>query len=265
MYTQHTYVTHDTHTHTHRRDGRIPPRAGLRGPAPKVNDADMMAWMDASEEASMSPFKDEHIKEFKRRMGGGDAVRYAGSGERWWRNFKRRNFHWLADRIPQLVDTQRADAKLTEGEWKEFFDKSVLPALDTVGGDPRLIRNINGSPFMLQHLSNTGRRVWVRKGTKKAWRKRGRNRTHVTLMGCVSAAGEPLIPALLWAGKSARGDLYNLQATPIVCKPTGNGWSSADVFMEWLTEVFVRNTHPEQNRFKKVLLFLDGSRTHLTL
>ena len=142
----------------------------------------------------MSPFKDEHIKEFKRRMGGGDAVRYAGSGERWWRNFKRRNFHWLADRIPQLVETQRADAKLTEGEWKEFFDKSVLPALDTVGGDPRLIWNMDESPFMLQHLSNTGRRVWVRKGTKKAWRKRGRNRTHVTLMGCVSAAGEPLIP-----------------------------------------------------------------------
>ena len=35
--------------------------------------------------------------------------------------------------------------------------------------------------------------------------------------------------------------------------------------MEWLKEVFVPNARPSENRFKKVLLFLDGSRTHLTV
>uniref|UniRef100_A0A7S1HV24 Uncharacterized protein n=1 Tax=Eutreptiella gymnastica TaxID=73025 RepID=A0A7S1HV24_9EUGL len=99
----HTHVTHTCHTrmsHTHRRDGRLPPRTDLRGPKLKVSDADMLSWMDAQEEASLSPFKTNHIDEFKRRIGDGNAKRYAGSGERWWRNFKKRYFKWLADPYP---------------------------------------------------------------------------------------------------------------------------------------------------------------------
>ena len=246
-------------TFSHRNGEQLPDLR--RGPKPRVQDVDMLTWMDAQEEASLSPFKGDHITEFLKRMGDS----YAGSGERWWRNFKERNYATLSGRIPQLVETQRADAKLSEAQWLRFFEESVLPALDTVGGDPSLIWNMDESPFMMQYLANTGKRVWVRKGTKKATRKRGRCRTHVTLMGCVSAAGKPLIPALLWAGKSVKGDWYDLQACPIVCRSTGNGWSSSEVFMEWLKEVFVPNARPSENRFKKVLLFLDGSRTHLTV
>ena len=72
------------------------------------------------------------------------------------------------------METQRADAKLSEAQWLRFFEESVLSALDTVGGDPSLIWNMDESPFMMQYLANTGKRVWVRKGTKKASRKRGR-------------------------------------------------------------------------------------------
>ena len=91
------------------------------------------------------------------------------------------------------------------------------------------------------------------------WRKRGNQRKHVTLIGCVSAAGVPLAPVLLWGNQKVRGEWFGHEKCPIHCRATGNGWSSADVFREWLFDVFLIQAKPNPT----VLLFLDGSKTHL--
>ena len=49
----------------------------------------------------------------------------------------------------------------------------------------------------------------------------------------------------------------------MVVRATGNVWSDADIFFEWLEQVFAPAVDPKKNQRKKVLLFLDGSRTHL--
>ena len=62
-------------TFSHRNGEQLPDlRRGLK---PRVQDVDMLTWMDAQEEASLSPFKGDHITEFLKRMGDS----YAGSGE----------------------------------------------------------------------------------------------------------------------------------------------------------------------------------------
>ena len=58
----------------------------------------------------------------------------------------------------------------------------------------------------VQYLSNTGQRVYTRRGSNQVWRKRGNQRKHVTLMRCVSAAGVPLAAMLLWGIQKVRAD-----------------------------------------------------------
>ena len=46
-------------------------------------------------------------------------------------------------------------------------------------------------------------------------------------------------------------------------KATKTGWSSEDIFIEWLRE-FASLTSPTVNPHKAVVLIVDGSKTHLT-
>ena len=136
----------------------------------------------------------------------------------------------LAPRTPQLVETQRANAKVTTKEWEQLFLHCVKEALETVNYNPGDIYNMDESPFQVQYLSNTGQSVYTRRGSIQVWRKRGNQRKHVTLIGCVSAAGVPLALVLLWGNQKVRGEWFGNENCPIHCRATGNGWSNADVF-----------------------------------
>ena len=103
----------------------------------------------------------------------------------------------LALRTAQLVETQRANAKLSTKDLEQFFQHCVKEALETVNYNPRDIYNMDESLFQVQYLSNTGQRVYTRIGSNQVWRKQGNQRKHVTLKGCVSAARVPLAPVLL--------------------------------------------------------------------
>ena len=46
-------------------------------------------------------------------------------------------------------------------------------------------------------------------------------------------------------------------------KATKTGWSSEDIFIEWLKE-FASLTGPTANLHKAVVLIVDGSKTYLT-
>ena len=164
----------------------------------------------------------------------------------------------LGPRTAQLVETQKASAKLTTKEWEQFFHHCVKEALETVNY-PRDIYNMDELPFQVQYLSNTVQRMYTRRGRNQVWLKRGNQRKHVTLIGCVSAAGVPLVPVLLWGNQKVRVEWFGHEKCPIHCRATGNGWSSAEVFRERLFDVFLIQAKPNHS----VVLFLDVSRTHL--
>ena len=99
-------------------------------------------------------------------------------------------------------------------------------------------------------------------GTKTCARRRGYNRRHVTLVACVRANGFYVRPALLWPSALTREDLFHHEACPISVKATKTGWSSEDIFIEWLRE-FASFISPTANPHKAVLLIVDDSKTHL--
>ena len=52
---------------------------------------------------------------------------------------------------------------------------------------------------------------------------------------------------------------------PVTLKGTPDGWSSQEVFLEWVETILVKETQPLSNPQKCILLLVDGSKTHLTL
>ena len=52
---------------------------------------------------------------------------------------------------------------------------------------------------------------------------------------------------------------------PVTRKGTPDGWSSQEVFLEWVETVPVKETQPLSNPQKCILALVDGSKTHLTL
>lgn len=80
-----------------------------------------------------------------------------------------------------------------------------------------------------------------------------------TVMGCCNAAGSFLPPFLIFARKKMQPRLLDgaPPGTQGTCTP--NGWTSADVFLDWM-HFFVKHVRPTPG--KKILLLLDKHESH---
>ena len=96
-------------------------------------------------------------------------------------------------------------------------------------------------------------------------RRRSWQQQHITAIVAVNAQSQATKPALLWNTKKMRGDMILCAHCPVTLKGTPDGWSSQEVFLEWVETVLVKETQPLSNPHKCILLSLDGSKTHLTL
>ena len=65
--------------------------------------------------------------------------------------------------------------------------------------------------------------------------------------------------------KKIRGDVFLRAQCPVTLKGKPDGWSSQEVFLEWVETVLVKETQPLSNPQKCILLLVDGSKTHPTL
>ena len=183
------------------------------------------------------------------------------SMEKWWRLFLRRHPE-VSGRLAQHAESVRLDKKLTKDEWTTWFNGSRSPALAKVGYNPQYVFNEDESGMFIDFDTGSPK-VYVLRGTKTCARRRGYDRCYVTLVACVRANGFYVRPALLWPSALTRGDLFQHEACPISVKATKTGWSSEDIFIEWLRE-FTSLTSPTANPHKAVVLIEDGSKTHLT-
>ena len=135
-------------------------------------------------------------------------------------------------------------------------------ALAKVGYDPQYVFNEDESG-MFRDFNTGGLKVFFLRGTKTCARRRGCSTGHVTLVACVRADGFYVRPALLWPSALTGEDLIQHEARPISVKATKTGWSSENIFMEWLRE-FVSLTSQTSNPRKAVVLIVDGSKAHLS-
>ena len=59
--------------------------------------------------------------------------------------------------------------------------------------------------------------------------------------------------------------VFEKKKSPYKIKGTPDGWSSGDIFREWVKQIFIPEVQPLQTTHKCVVLLLDGSKTHFSL
>ena len=85
----------------------------------------------------------------------------------------------------------------------------------------------------------------------------------MTVIVAVVASGEALPPTLLFDTKTVKGSHLRYCDREVILKATGTGWSSSEIFVEWVEQVLVSRLNALSNPYNKIVLFLDCSRTHL--
>ena len=177
------------------------------------------------------------------------------SGNRWFRLWKKRHPEYTS-RTPQLVESDRADARLTRAEWKRFFFEVVRLVYNEIAFDKSRIYNLDESWFFRQFITNSGAR--------KVITKRGCNDVYVG-MACIRADGIGNVPlTLIFKTKKVKGDWFRHGSTPVVLLGNGTGWSTAADFQVYLERVFQHYTGCSDTEDGRVVLLVDGSKTHLT-
>ena len=109
------------------------------------------------------------------------------SGDKWFRLSKKRHPEYTS-RTPKLVESDRADARLTTAEWKRFFLEVVRPLYNEIWFEESRIYNLDESGFFHQFITNSGaRKVIPKRGCNDVYRRRGYGREHITGIACIRA------------------------------------------------------------------------------
>ena len=80
----------------------------------------MRKWLEQQLLSSLTPYKVDIVEEARRHAE--EHGFKPGSGNKWWRLFKACSKD-VGNRTPSLVESQRADSRLDEDQWRDFFAK----------------------------------------------------------------------------------------------------------------------------------------------
>lgn len=184
-------------------------------------------------------------------------------GKGWYQAFLRRHKQ-LTMRTAEAVTP--ASANVTESDIRGWFrqieaylkEKTLFDILQD--GE----RVFNGDETNFQ-LCPKSQKVLAVRGTKNVYEvDQAPAKSTLTVMFSFSASGETVPPMIIFPYKRLPDEL--IQSSPDPSWGFGksdNGWMKAEVFYEYISNVF--NRHLIKNNIKRpVILFVDGHKTHLT-
>ena len=101
---------------------------------------------------------------------------------------------------------------------------------------------------------------------RKIQRKQPGSRVWTTIIECISATGESILPLIIYKGKSVQQQWFPSQLEIFdnwYFTATKNGWNSDATAVEWLEKLFIPQTQPRDHSAR--LLILDGHGGHETM
>ena len=229
-------------------------------PPPRVQDDHMRKWLEQQLLSSLTPYKVDIVEEARRHAE--EHGFNLGTSNKWWRLFKAHNTD-VVSRNPSLVESQHADTRLDEEQWRDFFAEASK-ALAEVDYDCGYIVNMDETSFHQNFITRAAaRKVYSIRGRRSVPRRQRYQRKAVTVIAAVVASGEALPPTLLFDTKNVKGSHLRYCDREVILKGTGTGWSGSEIFVEWVQQILVPRLNPLCNPYNKIVLFLDSSRTHL--
>jgi hypothetical protein len=89
----------------------------------------------------------------------------------------------------------------------------------------------------------------------------GNNKSQITVLCCVSAAGAAIPPMQIFPGERFSYNPLENGVPGSYFGKSGNGWMTQELFNGWLTNHFVRSIPPT----RPVVLLVDGHSSHINL
>lgn len=190
-------------------------------------------------------------------------------GKNWVPRFLERHQIKLYSSYASTIDRSRYQA---DSAWKYslYFDL-LRQKIEQYDIDTRHIYNMDEKGFMLGVLSRT-RRIFTKapfQARKKRVAIQDGNREWMTVLACICADGEALPPAVIYQAASG-----NIQSSWVEDLDDGkhkayvasspSGWTSNDLGVAWLKQVFDRHTKPKARQQWR-LLILDGHGSHVSM
>ena len=172
----------------------------------------------------------------------------------WWKRFKLRH-PTVTTRKGESLSKARM-AATTQKALDKYFDQ-LKATLTRNGLMNKLgqIFNCDESGFPLDHKVG---KIATRKGQKHTYSITSGNKTQITVMACVSAAGFAMPPMIIFDRKGLNPEWTEGE---ISCSRYGlneSGWINSDLFDGWYEEVFLKLIPA----VRPILLLLDGHSTH---
>lgn len=183
-------------------------------------------------------------------------------GKCWVTNFFKRN-PGIGTKQGKRLDLQRVKS-VSPDRIKALFQVLNGPILQHIRPSQRYNMDETG---IAEGIGSNGKHVGAVGGKASRWcyvRSRS-DGAWVSIIECISAAGDALPPAVIYTGKSLQQqwfeeNLKGYEAWEFAATP--NGYTTNDVGYEWLTRHFVPLTDPGQNEWR--LLVLDGHDSHVS-
>ena len=137
-----------------------------------------------------------------------------------------------------------------------YFDQlEEILVSNSLGSCPSRVYNIDESGFPLQH--RPGKRIVVR-GQKHVIVPLSNDKTQVTVMACVSAAGSSIPPMVVFKRSNLTEDLIQGEVPDTLYGLSKNGWMDGDLFTKWFHYHFLTHVPP----VRPILILLDRHSSH---
>lgn len=180
------------------------------------------------------------------------------AGWDWLKGFTQRNPE-ISLRRPEATSAARARS-FNKPQIQKYFEL-LERALEEVNFDATRIWNMDESG--LSTVPSKHSKIYATKGRKQVGILTSAERgQHVSIICCMNASGSFLPPALIFPRKNMKKELIDHCPPGSVGYAQESGWSSSEIFLQWLNH-FVNRVKPSAD--EKVILLLDGHSSHKSL
>jgi DDE superfamily endonuclease/Tc5 transposase DNA-binding domain/helix-turn-helix, Psq domain len=216
----------------------------------------LIKWIIEQERLGHAPTH-QRIREFAAQIAyhsGGNA----SVGVNWHQRFLHRN-PLIRTKIGRKMDYQRVQNTRPE-VLKPWFDE-FKAIIERYNVDPANIWNMDESGLGLGRCTN--QRVVGSSQTSSSIVQSPETREWVTIIEVVSATGKFLRPTVIFKGQSIQTSwFYKDFKQDWIFTTSQNGWTSNNIGMHWLKEVFMPESAPDDPLQTRILL-LDGHGSHV--
>lgn len=188
--------------------------------------------------------------------------------------------------VQEVCDYRGIDATVTHGWWERFLQRHPELSLRSAanlsrsrvkGSSPAIMKaycqtleqtliqnDLMDKPGQIFNMDESGMpldpkatKIITKKGTKNPSHVSSGDKSQITVVGCVNAAGISIPPMLLFDRKKLSEDMWYGEV-PGTYYGMDSGWMNRELFEDWLVCHFLRYAPP----VRPLLLLLDGHSSH---